>query len=125
MHSPLRPTAQSAGALLLAFLLPISAAAHHKPGHKGTPFPDAGTPDAGRPDAGAPDAGRPDAGAPDAGTPPPPSGWLFTSGNRILNSDGTIWKARGANIFDTRSCNACAYQPPNVAEVNRRVNELV
>jgi hypothetical protein len=36
-----------------------------------------------------------------------------------------VWQGRGANIFDTRSCNACAYQSPNVTEVKRRVDELV
>src|SRR5207247_1866717 len=30
-----------------------------------------------------------------------------------------------ANLHDTRSCNACTWGPPNVAEVNRRVDELV
>ncbi|MCA9672993.1 MAG: cellulase family glycosylhydrolase, partial [Myxococcales bacterium] len=32
---------------------------------------------------------------------------------------------RGANLHDTRSCNACTWNPPNVAEVKRRIDELV
>lgn len=52
------------------------------------------------------------------------SGWLHTSGNHILKDDGTVWVGRGANIHDTRSCNACTFAAPSVAEVNRRVDEL-
>lgn len=67
----------------------------------------------------------------DGATPPPtaatsvPAGWLKTSGNRILRSDGTPWMGRGVNIHDTRSCNACAYGSANVAEVKRRIDEVV
>jgi endoglucanase len=50
--------------------------------------------------------------------------WLATSGNRIRTSTGAAWMGRGANLQDTRSCNACAYQPPSVAEVKRRIDEL-
>ncbi len=53
------------------------------------------------------------------------AGWLYTDGNRIRKSDGTIWHGRGVNIHDTRSCWACAYNPPNVDEVKRRVDEAV
>jgi len=52
------------------------------------------------------------------------SGWLHTAGNHIYNDDGTVWHARGANIADTRSCNACAYSAPDVNEVLRRIDEL-
>jgi endoglucanase len=53
------------------------------------------------------------------------SDWLHTSGNRIVKSDGATWHGRGANLHDTRSCNACAFNPPNVGEVFRRIDELV
>jgi endoglucanase len=96
----------------------------------GVPTLDAGsTFDAGAPkvDAGVPsiDAGSaPDAGAvADAGVRP--SEWLYTQGNKIRKSDGTVWHGRGANIFDTRQCNTCAYQAPSVDAVKFRINELV
>jgi hypothetical protein len=54
------------------------------------------------------------------GTPP-----LHVSGNRILTADGSHWHGRGANLNDTRGCNACTAQPPDVAEVKRRIDELV
>jgi len=50
--------------------------------------------------------------------------WLFTSGNRLYRG-ATVFRGRGANLHDTRSCNACAYAAPNVAEINRRADELV
>ena len=50
--------------------------------------------------------------------------WLYTQDNRIYR-DGSIWVGRGANIHDTRSCNACTWWPPNVQEVKRRIDELV
>jgi Cellulase (glycosyl hydrolase family 5) len=60
------------------------------------------------------------------GTPSAASGrWLTTSGNRILASDGTQWMGRGVNIHDTRSCNACTFEGPNVGEVKRRIDEAV
>ena len=51
--------------------------------------------------------------------------WLYTQGNRIYRPDGTVWQGRGANIQDTRSCNACTWYPPDVDEVKRRVDALV
>lgn len=51
--------------------------------------------------------------------------WLHTEGNRILFSDGAPWRGRGANLHDTRGCEACAYGAPNVAEVKRRMDLLV
>jgi endoglucanase len=63
--------------------------------------------------------------APDGGTTGTGGAWLHTSGNHIRRADGTVWHGRGANLHDTRSCNACAYGPPSAAEVERRVDELV
>lgn len=51
--------------------------------------------------------------------------WLHTAQNHILRSDGTVWHGRGANLNDTRSCNACTYQAPSAAEVMRRADELI
>ncbi|MFH2010825.1 MAG: cellulase family glycosylhydrolase [bacterium] len=51
--------------------------------------------------------------------------WLYTSGNKIYSPDGQVWVGRGANLHDTRSCNACTWGAPDVAEVNRRVDALV
>jgi endoglucanase len=52
-------------------------------------------------------------------------GWLSVSGTRIVSSDGKPFHGRGANIHDTRSCNACTWSAPNVKEVKRRIDELV
>ncbi|HYO56721.1 glycoside hydrolase family 5 protein [Archangium sp.] len=52
-------------------------------------------------------------------------GWLYTEGNRLLLSSGEVWRGRGANLHDTRSCDACTYAPPNVNEVKRRIDTLV
>jgi endoglucanase len=60
------------------------------------------------------------------------AGWLATSGNRIVNSDGSVWIGRGANIHDTRSCGGGTLvdgTPINdnatgVAEVKRRIDVL-
>ncbi len=57
--------------------------------------------------------------------PPPPGGWLSVSGARIRLPDGTPFHGRGANLHDTRSCNACTWQAPNPGEVKRRIDELV
>jgi len=51
--------------------------------------------------------------------------WLYTEGNKIYQSTGEIWFGKGANIQDTRSCNACTWSPPDVEEVKRRIDELV
>lgn len=56
---------------------------------------------------------------------PPAEGWLYTEGNKLYLSDGRVFHGRGANLHDTRSCNACTWLAPNAAEVNRRVDELV
>lgn len=52
-------------------------------------------------------------------------GWLFTRGNKIYQSNGKVWFGKGANIQDTRGCNACTCSPPDIAEVKRRIDELV
>lgn len=52
-------------------------------------------------------------------------GWLYTEGNKIFTSDGQVWQGRGANLQDTRGCNACTWSPPNTTEVKRRIDELV
>jgi endoglucanase len=66
-----------------------------------------------------------DAHEPDAKVDPEGTGWLRTEGNRILLPDGKRWHARGANIHDTRSCNACTFSAPRVDEVLRRIDALV
>ncbi len=68
-----------------------------------------------------------DAGAAvDAGSEAPVgSEWLHTTGNRILHADGSRWRGRGANLQDTRGCNACTFEPANVGEVLRRLDTLV
>lgn len=53
------------------------------------------------------------------------AGWLYTEGNKIYRSNGEIWVGKGANIQDTRGCNACTWSSPNVEEVKRRIDELV
>ncbi|HMI85858.1 MAG TPA: cellulase family glycosylhydrolase [Polyangiaceae bacterium] len=50
--------------------------------------------------------------------------WLHTSGNHLYRG-ASVFHGRGANFHDTRSCNACTYAPPVVAEVNRRTDELI
>lgn len=64
-------------------------------------------------------------GTPSASPPAAASGWLSTARNQIVTSAGTPWMGRGVNIFDTRSCNACSYEPPSAAEVKRRIDEAV
>jgi hypothetical protein len=41
------------------------------------------------------------------------SAWLSVRGNKILTGDGKPFHGRGANLADTRSCNACTFQNPN------------
>src|SRR5512139_3576784 len=60
------------------------------------------------------------------------AGWLATSGNRIINPDGSVWIGRGANLHDTRSCGGGTLvdgTPINdnatgVSEVKRRIDVL-
>jgi len=48
-----------------------------------------------------------------------------TDPTHILLPDGSRFHGRGANIHDTRSCDACTASPANVGEVLRRIDELV
>jgi hypothetical protein len=57
-------------------------------------------------------------------SPNPGGEWLHTERNRILTAGGTPFHGRGANLQDTRSCDACSFEPPHVDEVNRRIDEL-
>jgi hypothetical protein len=75
----------------------------------------------------AADAGadrRPDVGTGTSDGAVPDDTWLHTSGNHLYRG-ANVFHGRGANLHDTRSCNACAYAAPNVAEVNRRADELI
>ncbi|TWT45807.1 Cellulase (glycosyl hydrolase family 5) [Phycisphaerae bacterium RAS1] len=58
-----------------------------------------------------------------------PDGALFTQGNGIFirTADGAAapFRARGANLQDTRGCGYCLYEPSNAAEVQRRAAALV
>jgi uncharacterized protein YjdB len=56
-----------------------------------------------------------------------PEGWLYTEGNKIYKSDGTVFVGAGANIFDTRLCGAGFFHSPEemLAEVKRRIDVLV
>jgi endoglucanase len=54
----------------------------------------------------------------------PITGWLQVKGNRIRLPDGRPFHGRGANIHDTRSCDACDWEPANVGEVLRRIDAL-
>lgn len=51
--------------------------------------------------------------------------WLRTEQHHLVPADGSVWRGRGANVHDTRSCNACTWYEPDVGEVLRRIDELV
>jgi hypothetical protein len=53
------------------------------------------------------------------------TGWLRVEGTRIVLPDGSPFRGRGANVHDTRSCDACAFEPPHPEEVTRRIDALV
>ena len=57
------------------------------------------------------------------------SSWLSTRGNRIYNSDGSLFHGRGVNLPDPRGCGACACNVITLAdstqEVMRRIDTLV
>jgi hypothetical protein len=53
------------------------------------------------------------------------SGGLRVQGNKIVTSDGKPFRGRGANLHDTRSCNACTFMAPNVAGLQRWADELI
>lgn len=50
--------------------------------------------------------------------------WLEVKDARIRLPDGRPFHGRGANVHDTRSCDACAWEPPHVDEVLRRIDTL-
>ena len=54
-----------------------------------------------------------------------PTGWLRVEGTRILLADGSPFRGRGANVHDTRSCDACSFEAPHPEEVTRRIDALV
>lgn len=49
---------------------------------------------------------------------------LVVSGNRILHQDGSVFRGRGVNLHDTRSCNACVTLPPDPAGLMALGDEL-
>jgi hypothetical protein len=53
------------------------------------------------------------------------AGGLRVQGNKIVTSDGKPFHGRGANLHDTRSCNACTFMAPNVAGLQRWSDELI
>jgi len=53
------------------------------------------------------------------------AGWLYTEGNHIRWEDGSVFRGRGANLQDTRSCWTCAWNPPDADEVMRRADVLL
>ncbi|MDB4934161.1 MAG: Endoglucanase celA precursor [Labilithrix sp.] len=55
----------------------------------------------------------------------PLTGWLKVQGPRIMTPDGKPFHGRGANLQDTRGCDACSWEPPHVDEVLRRIDTLV
>lgn len=48
--------------------------------------------------------------------------WLEVKDKRIRLPNGHPFHGRGVNIHDTRSCDACTFEPPHVDEVLRRIN---
>lgn len=50
--------------------------------------------------------------------------WLNVKDKRIRLPNGRPFHGRGANVHDTRSCDACAFEPPKVDEVLRRIDAL-
>jgi hypothetical protein len=61
----------------------------------------------------------------DTGAPPASGDWLTVRGNRIVLPSGAPFRGRGANLHDTRSCDACTYLPPDVPGLERWADELV
>jgi endoglucanase len=53
------------------------------------------------------------------------TGWLTVRGNKITTADGKPLRVRGANLGDTRSCNACTGGAPNPDGLKRWADELV
>ena len=114
----MRAHSRAACATLVSVI--VVACGANSAGPPATGVPDATT---GHVDAAAAD----DASAGDAHDASPPSEWLAVQGNQILTGDGKPFHGRGANLHDTRSCNACTSLPEDatlVAEVKRRADEL-
>lgn len=59
-----------------------------------------------------------------APTSGPITGWLEVKKGRIRLPSGHAFHGRGANVHDTRSCDSCAWERPNVDEVLRRIDVL-
>jgi hypothetical protein len=53
------------------------------------------------------------------------AGWLSVVGNKIMTSNGKPFHGRGANLHDTRSCDACTSQPADIAGLNKWSDELI
>lgn len=55
--------------------------------------------------------------------------WLYTKGNHLYNSDGTLFHGRGVNLPDPRGCGTCACNGTDLTlstgEVIRRIDVLV
>ncbi len=51
--------------------------------------------------------------------------WLSVSGNHLVTANGKPLHARGANLHDPRSCDGCTYLPLDIAETERRADELI
>jgi hypothetical protein len=56
---------------------------------------------------------------------PAPGGWLVVAGNRIITGAGKPFHGRGANLHDTRSCNACTFLAADVTGWKRWADELI
>ena len=50
---------------------------------------------------------------------------LRVEGNKIVGPDGQPFRGRGANLHDTRSCNACAHLPADPEGLKRWSDELL
>lgn len=51
--------------------------------------------------------------------------WLSVSKNHIVTRSGKPFHGRGANLHDPRSCDGCTYLPIDIAETERRADELI
>ncbi len=53
------------------------------------------------------------------------SGWLHTSEDDILTENDELFHGRGANLHDTRSCDACSGLPPDPEGLMAWADELI
>jgi hypothetical protein len=65
-----------------------------------------------------------------SGTPPDggmvgSNAWLKVVGTKLVTGDGKPFHGRGANLHDTRSCNACTAMAPNPQGLNAWADELI